>query len=499
MKVRDPRQEDRLRTARAMRERGEVQVLLARFGAIDEESSDAWEDVDLVAEVARAHSLANNTSQVERYFQRCAQLNPRRAALYLAEIGWYYQRKKRWARAILWYDHSIATFPTYHLCLFRKGYCLERLHRPRLAVEALEAAIASFEAATPEQQVRSRGIQAQVLFHVARSLREIGETDRARAALDRGAALDCGPDIVIKPEHRLASYAATHLRDGNPTAAVACLEEARQRDPRSAVIWERIGLAYAMACRLDEAEQALRHAVDLPKGAVALVSLGQFYLAQQRWTDAARALSSALERHPQGDVRIQIEMAALHRALGRPRAALALLGRLASGRVPPQSTLARTIEHQAAEVLLEYGEIDRARSHAARALAHDPMAAETLALRDRIEAAAATGSTAAPLPLVDAALPADIEGLLAPASSREAGTIASYFSARGFGFITFRDREETIFFHVSHVDPAAVPRLAVGRPVSFVVSTNARNGKAQAEEVRLEDDGGALHGGSSDA
>src|SRR5215472_8693843 len=166
--------DSRLRDVRAWRERGDIQQILLRYGSIDQTADPTWDDAEFVLEIAKAYSLAGNDAKVERFFLRCAELNPRRAALFHCQIGWFFQRKKKWARALGWYDRALETFPTYHLCLFRKGYCLERLHRPRAAAEALKLAAESFDAAPESQQDRSRGIQVQVLFHMARNLREIG-------------------------------------------------------------------------------------------------------------------------------------------------------------------------------------------------------------------------------------------------------------------------------------------------------------------------------------
>ena len=489
MKPSQPGGERLLRDARALRERGDVDQLLTRFGSIDRGDDPAWSDLDLVQEVARAYSLAGNSAKVEQFFGRCAELNPRRSALYLAQIAWYFQRKKRWGRAIAWYDRALETFPTYHLGLFRKGYCLERLHRPRAAAAALEAAAASFEGASPEQKERSRGIQAQVLFHLARSLREIGDTERARAALDRCAAVDTLADVVIKPEHRLASYGATYLRDGNAEAAIDCLEQARERDARSAVIWERLGLAYALAGRTADAESALVRATELPKGAVAHISLARFYLSRDRSADAARCLAAALAQHPQGEVQIRMEIAELHRHLGRPRAALEILGRLASGRVPPQSTLAVTVERRRAELLLAHGHLEQALAHVRSALAQDSEDGDCERLRGEIETQIARGKPSPPEAIEDQPLPAEVADLLVESPAREIGTIATYFPARGFGFIAYGSREQTIFFHVSQIEPGAADELHIGTPVSFAISKSARNSKLQAEDVRLLHDG----------
>src|SRR5262249_334937 len=108
---------------------------------------------------------------------------PRRAAVFHCAIGWYFQRKKKWTKALRWYDRALTSFPTYHLCLFRRGYCLEKLHRPREAVEALERARTAWEQAGPEQGRPGRGVQVQVLFHLSRVLRDLGEFDASADAL----------------------------------------------------------------------------------------------------------------------------------------------------------------------------------------------------------------------------------------------------------------------------------------------------------------------------
>jgi len=301
---------------------------------------------------------------------------------------------------------------------------------------------------------------------------------------------------VIKPEHRLASYGATYLRDGDAQAALGCLEEARTRDPRSAVIWERLGLAHQLAGSPGEAESALLHACDLPKGSVALLSLGRFYLTSGRLADAGQALVAALERHPQGEVQIRIELAELERRLGRPGAALTLLERLASGRVPPQSTLAVTVETQIADILLEHGHLGEAVAHLRIARDHDP---EDPASEKRLAEALARLEQAGPsdgsrrIEIQDRPLPPELHAILGREPRRVAGVIASYLETRGFGFIAHGDKE-SIFFHVSQVEDAEPAQVRPGTRVTFVLSANPRNGKPQAESVRLaigESDRGA--------
>ena len=383
----DPDAAQRLAAVRAQRERGDLKQILARYGAIDQERSPLWDDVEFVLEIARTYSLVGNDAKVEAFFLRCAQLHPRRAALYRCQIGWFFQRKKRWARALTWYDRALETFPGYHLCLFRKGYCLERLHRPRAAVAALQQACAAFDKAPPDQRERSRGIQVQILFHLARNLREVGLTDEARAALDGCAELDDRlHEKVIKPEHRLASYGETFLRDGDAESALRELTKAQEIDPGSAVIWERLGRAYELAGRLDDAEAAMVRASKLPKGAVALIALARLQMRTGRYADAARSLCEALRQHPQGEVQIRIELAELQLLLGRPATALHDLERLAAGRVPPQSTLAVDVETRLARIHLAHGRPSEALEHLQAAAEHDPDDEHTRALLEQTRA-----------------------------------------------------------------------------------------------------------------
>ncbi len=471
-------------------------AVLRRFGDLDERGGPDWDDVDLLLQVARAHSAAGNGAKAERFFLRCAELQPRRAALHLAQIGWFYQRSKRWARAIGWYERALSTFPDYHLVLFRKGDSLERLHRPREAAASLEAAAAAWDAAAEAQRQRSIGIQAQVLFHLARNLREVGDTVAARAAIARCRELETRPDAVVKPEHLLASEAATYLQDGEAEAARALLEEARRLDPSSAVVLERLAEAEAALGRDDEAEALLHQAVSRPNGAVALLGLSRFLVRRGRLAQAAATLRQALDLHPRGEVQIRIEMAALERALGRDRSALETLQRLASGRVPPQSRLAVAVHRAIADIAWDHGDGDGAKAAFEAALVHDP---EDRILLGRI-AEIDRETPPASREIVDAPLAPELVDLLSERHTRLRGRIASYFVDRGFGFIAPADGGRSIFFHVSHVPTDGAGRVCEGLAVTYVVATNARTGKTQAEEIRLGDeDVGEALGGADDA
>src|SRR5437899_5204871 len=156
-----------LAEVRSLAHRGDLQTIVARYGALDDTpESETWSSTELLYEIGRAFGMLGNEEKVERYLLRCAELAPRRAAVFHCAIGWYFQRKKKWTKALRWYDRALASFPTYHLCLFRRGYCLEKLHRPRETVDSLSRPREIRDEAPSEQRQRARGVQVPGLSHL---------------------------------------------------------------------------------------------------------------------------------------------------------------------------------------------------------------------------------------------------------------------------------------------------------------------------------------------
>src|SRR5690349_9958457 len=318
-----------LAEVRSLANRGDLQTIVQRYGALDDTPErDTWHSTELLYEIGRAFGMLGNEEKVERYLLRCAELAPRRAAVFHCAIGWYFQRKKKWTKALRWYDRALTSFPTYHLCLFRRGYCLEKLHRPREAVEALARARAIWDDAPPEQRQRGRGVQVQVLFHLSRGYRDLGDFDAAADALDACCALDRGNEPpTIRGEHTLACRGELDLRRGDLDAALAGFREARDLDPDSSYVWERLGRVHELRGELGEAEAAYRRASSLPRGAFAFLALGRFHLAARNLPEAATALSEAMQQVRGAEPLIRLELARLELACGRRRAALQQLER----------------------------------------------------------------------------------------------------------------------------------------------------------------------------
>jgi len=476
-----------LAEVRSLADRGELHTIVARYGAIDDTpESETWHSTELLYEIGRAFGLLGNEEKVERYLLRCAELAPRRAAVFHCAIGWYFQRKKKWTKALRWYDRALSSFPTYHLCLFRRGYCLEKVHRPRETVEALGRARRIWEDAPSEQRQRGRGVQVQVLFHLSRGLRDLGDFEGAAEALDQCSALDRGNDPpTIREEHALACRGELQLRRGDLDAALTAFAAARDLDPESSYHWERLGRVYELRGEVEAAEAAYRRATLLPRGAFAFLALGRFHLhVTRRLPEAAQALVEAMQCLLGAEPSIRLELARLHFACARPRAALAQAERALAcrgeGGFPDALRLAADLAEQ-------LGRLDDAARHleALGRLAPDDatLAARRAALAARGVRDETTSTTDPPLPPELAIL--DQVASDQASEERRVGIVDRFFAEKGFGFLHY-DEGRSIFFHVTQCEEGG-EGITPGTRLSFRIGRNPKKGKTQAEALRRVD------------
>jgi tetratricopeptide (TPR) repeat protein/cold shock CspA family protein len=474
-----------LAEVRFLATRGEHQLIVARYGRLDDSpKDDLWSSTDLLYEVGRAFGMLGNEEKVERYLLRCAELAPRRAAVFHCAIGWYFQRKKKWTKALRWYDRALVSFPTYHLCLFRRGYCLEKLHRPREAVEALERASAVWNQAGADQRVRGRGVQVQVLFHLSRMLRDLGNFDESAAALEACRQLDAETQPpAIRPEHILASQGELLMRRGDLDGARALFDEARALDPDSSYVWERIGRVHELRGDIDAAQDAYRRAASLPRGAFAYLALGRLHTEiTHDHRAAASALAEALRQLQSAEPLVRLELARLQLALARPRAARAQVEEALACRREGGFVEALRLAADVAERLGDRAAAAGYLQQVAKVAPEDDQVAR------RIETLERSGSLTQPS--ADAPLPPGFEVLAnaaldAPGRARVEGVIDRFFADKGFGFVRYGDGQ-TLFFHVTQCQDGAAG-LAPGAAVSFILGHNPKKGKPQAEAVRLEE------------
>ena len=472
-----------LAEVRSLANRGELQTIVQRYGAIDDTPErDTWHSTELLYEIGRAFGMLGNEEKVERYLLRCAELAPRRAAVFHCAIGWYFQRKKKWTKALRWYDRALTSFPTYHLCLFRRGYCLEKLHRPREAVEALARARTIWDEAPTEQRQRGRGVQVQVLFHLSRGYRDLGDFERAADALDACCALDRGSDPpTIRGEHTLACRGELLLRRGDLQGALAAFTEARDLDPESSYVWERVGRVHELRGDLPEAEEAYRRASSLPRGAFAFLALGRFYLAAHDLPAAATALSEAMGRVHAAEPLIRLELARLELACGRRRAALQQVERAIACRREGGFADGLRLAADLAEELGRNAEAQRYVEQLAR------LSPDDAAIAARLRALAARAAEPES-PMDDPPLPRELAILEqarceAPPDTRLEGVVDRFFAEKGFGFLQFNNGQKSIFFHVTQCEEGS-DGMAPGTRVSFRIGHNPKKGKTQAEDLR---------------
>jgi len=477
-----------LAEVRSLAARGEHHLIVTRYGRLDDlPQSEAWNSTELIYEIGRAFGMLGNEDKVERYLLRCAELTPRRAAVFHCAIGWYFQRKKKWTKALRWYDRALTSFPNYHLCLFRRGYCLEKLHRPREAVEALARARACWEQAGQEQRARGRGVQVQVLFHLSRVLRDLGDFEVSAEVLDACRALDAGTTPpAIRPEHILASQGELLARRGELDRALERFEEARTLDPDSSYVWERIGHVHELRGSVAQAEAAYRHATELPRGAFAYLALGRLHTEiTHDHRSAATALAEALRQAQSAEPVVRLELARLHLALDRPHAALAQV----------EQALACRREGGFAEALRLAADVSERLGRLAEAAGHLRQLSRLLPddeeITKRLEVLEATPPQPVAPPPDDSPLPSGFEVLNnaaveAPGRARLQGVVDRFFADKGFGFVRYGEGQ-SLFFHVTQCQDGGTG-IAPGATVSFIVGHNPKKGKPQAEAVRVQDE-----------
>ena len=66
------------------------------------------------------------------------------------------------------------------------------------------------------------------------------------------------------------------------------------------------------------------------------------------------------------------------------------------------------------------------------------------------------------------------------------GTVKSFNSQKGFGFIEPENGGKDVFVHISAVERAGMSTLNEGQKVSFEVVADRRTGKSSAENLRAD-------------
>ena len=451
-------------------------------------TAETWSSPELLYEIGRAFGMLGNEDKVERYLLRCADLAPRRAAVFHCAIGWYFQRKKKWTKALRWYDRALQSFPTYHLCLFRRGLLPGEAPSASRGRRRSTRARDVWEQAGPEQRMRGRGVSRSRCSSISRACCATSASSIAQPeALDACRVLDGETDPpAIRPEHLLACRAELLLRRRTiPSGARALFEEARELDPTSSYVWERLGRVHELLGDHDDAEAAYRRAVALPRGALRAPVARP--LPPERDRNLAQAAAPSLTALR--DVRARNRSFA-----SRSRGCTSH----ANGRTAAYEQVAQALACRreggfaeglrlAADLAERLGRPDEAATHLRQLARIAPDDAE-IARRAELLADARLGGSATSRSAAPRAGRAPLRRLRSSTSAGATactGIVDRFFAEKGFGFVRYGEGQ-TLFFHVTQC-PDGVTRIEPGTTVSFIVGHNPKKGKPQAEAIRFGD------------
>jgi hypothetical protein len=121
-----------------------------------------------------------------------------------------------------------------------------------------------------------------------------GETDAAEAAYEKAAE--------IQPNIGLNNYAVLLLNTGRMREAIVVLENELELDPTAGIVRSNLLELYAMAGRMDEAQQVAEGAARALSDATGLYSAelieAQYELAMGNWANGIRLYESVLDETP---------------------------------------------------------------------------------------------------------------------------------------------------------------------------------------------------------
>src|SRR5439155_10813667 len=189
----------------------------------------------------------------------------------------------------------------------------------------------------------------------------------------------------------------------------------------------------------EAAEAAYRRATLLPRGAFAFLALGRFHLhVTRRLPEAAQGLVEAMQCLLGAEPLIRLELARLHLACARPRAALAQAGRALACRGEGGFPDALRLAADLAEQLGRLGDAARHLDALGRLMPDDAtLAARRAALASRGVRDETTSTTDPPLP-PEFAIPDQAASDPTAAQSR-VGIAARFFAENGSGFLHYHE------------------------------------------------------------
>ena len=110
-------------------------------------------DVYRLSALGFAYSQLNMYDQARYCYKLWLEKEAHRAQPYYS-IGYTYYDDGRWSEAVEWFDRALEIFPSYIVCLYRKGVAQFNMYKYHKAEETLSESIKAFQQLNDEQSLK---------------------------------------------------------------------------------------------------------------------------------------------------------------------------------------------------------------------------------------------------------------------------------------------------------------------------------------------------------
>ncbi len=141
--------------------------------------------IDYLRNLGFAYSQLDQYKNARRYYQIWLQFDPKRPQPYYS-IGYTYYDGQNWEKAIKWFDKALSRFPSYVVCLYRKGVALFMWGKETKAKSVLESAISSYKfMRNTDMQKRLAKYYYRSVFYLGKCELALGNFGSARACFEK--------------------------------------------------------------------------------------------------------------------------------------------------------------------------------------------------------------------------------------------------------------------------------------------------------------------------
>ena len=246
--------------------------------------------------------LANYSSHAGDYdsaislYIELTRLQPSDAELFY-RLGFQYQQKEKWTDAIAAYTESARLSPRKLMVYLRLGDTHEKVGQVESALDAYRQGIKNYQCFSIDYKIRLRPIYAKFCTHAARLF--LKKENRTSDELENAIKL------LRKSSEIESSNADTWYSLGKALLdadlldeALDCLQKAGDLDPKKEYVYHGIAKVHLKKNNFDEALKAYELIPPYKRSPYILDGMGQCYVAKQDFMTAARKFHQAIKREP---------------------------------------------------------------------------------------------------------------------------------------------------------------------------------------------------------